>query len=93
MSFFIEYIKCEIYQVVQIGKNPQRCFFQQQRMDVLLSRMPMSASTVAGLEDLLQSPFKNRGMMGEVFSLWTLSVIIKCACPDSQFFTSHLDLM
>lgn len=67
MSFFIEYIKCEIYQVVHIGKNPQRCFFQQQRMIMLLSRMQMSASTVSALADRLQNSFKNTRIMGETF--------------------------
>lgn len=98
MSFFIGYIKCEIYQVAQSGKNPQRCFFHQRRMVVLLSRMPMSPSAVAALAGILQITFKNRGMMGGgvgwFFFCGLLSAIIKmCLSRFTLFhFTFELDV-
>lgn len=75
----------------RLGRIHRDAFFWQPRMIVLLSRMPMRASTVASPANLLQNSFKNRGMMGE--TLWILSVARKCACPDSQFCTSHLALI
>lgn len=77
MSFFIKYIKCEMYQVAQSRKNPQRSFFHQQKMVVLLSRMPMSASAGAAVAGLLQRTFKNREMMRRAFLHGLLNAIIK----------------
>lgn len=61
-------------------------FFHQQRMVGLLSRMPMSASAVAALASLLQSTFKNRGMMGGAFLCGLLNAMIKMCLSSYTLF-------